>query len=84
VSLPPADYERFVEWRARVALSPEFDRWAHVSALLYQMIYHQPVRYELIVMPQTGHVPHLEHPEVFIDRLLGFLNANAGSAAHRP
>jgi pimeloyl-ACP methyl ester carboxylesterase len=134
VSLPPADYERVVEWRARVALSAEFDRWAQVSALLYQMIYRQPVRYEypllrpptllvvgaedrtvvmrqygnradtaemgnfpvlaqaacremarceLIVMPQTGHVPHLEHPDAFIHRLLGFLNSNAGSAADR-
>jgi pimeloyl-ACP methyl ester carboxylesterase len=51
--LPPARYEPFVEWRARVALSGEFDRYAMTVALTYQMIYRQPVRYEyrLLQMP---------------------------------
>ena len=43
----PAEYERFVEVRARLSLSGEFPRWAKASALTYQMIYQQPVRHEL-------------------------------------
>jgi hypothetical protein len=35
--LPPAQYEPFVEWRARVGLSGEFDRYAMTIALTYQM-----------------------------------------------
>jgi pimeloyl-ACP methyl ester carboxylesterase len=51
--LPPAQYEPFVEWRARIGLSGEFDRYAMTVALTYQMIYRQPVRYEyrLLQMP---------------------------------
>jgi pimeloyl-ACP methyl ester carboxylesterase len=51
--LPASQYERFVEWRARVGLSGEFDRYAMAVALTYQMIYRQPVRYEyrLLRMP---------------------------------
>lgn len=41
--LPPAQYEPFVTWRMRVALSGEFDRFAHASAATYQMIYRHPV-----------------------------------------
>ena len=44
--LPAAQYERFVEWRARIGLSGEFDRYAMAVALTYQMIYRQPVRTE--------------------------------------
>jgi pimeloyl-ACP methyl ester carboxylesterase len=44
--LPAAQYEPFVEWRARIGLSSEFDRYAMAVALTYQMIYRQPVRYE--------------------------------------
>jgi pimeloyl-ACP methyl ester carboxylesterase len=51
--LPPARFEPFVEWRARIGLSSEFDRYAMTVALTYQMIYQQPVRYEyrLLQMP---------------------------------
>ncbi len=51
--LPPAQYESFVTWRMRVALSAEFDRFARASALTYQMIYREPVRalYPLLTMP---------------------------------
>jgi pimeloyl-ACP methyl ester carboxylesterase len=51
--LPPARYEPFVEWRARIGLSGELDRYAMTVALTYQMIYRQPVRYEyrLLRMP---------------------------------
>ncbi len=51
--LPASQYERFVEWRARIGLSGEFDRYAMAVALTYQMIYRQPVRYEyrLLRMP---------------------------------
>lgn len=37
--LPPAQYEPFVIWRMRVALSTECDRFNRASALTYQMIY---------------------------------------------
>jgi pimeloyl-ACP methyl ester carboxylesterase len=51
--LPAAQYEPFVEWRARLGLSAEFDRYLTTVALTYQMIYRQPVRYEyrLLKMP---------------------------------
>ena len=51
--LPASQYEPFVEWRARIGLSGEFNRYAMAVALTYQMIYRQPVRYEyrLLDMP---------------------------------
>jgi pimeloyl-ACP methyl ester carboxylesterase len=51
--LPPAQFEPFVEWRARLGLSGELDRYAVTVAETYQMIYRQPVRYEyhLLHMP---------------------------------
>ena len=42
--LPPAEYEPLVEWRMRVALSGEYERFVRATALTYQMIYHGPVR----------------------------------------
>jgi pimeloyl-ACP methyl ester carboxylesterase len=41
------EFERFVEQFARVQLSAEYPRYAHVSALTYQMIYDGPVYDEL-------------------------------------
>ena len=41
--LPPKDYEPFVVWRMRVALSGEYDRFARTAAQTYQMIYAGPV-----------------------------------------
>ena len=41
------EYERFVELFARVQKSAEYPRFAHVSALTYQMIYDGPIRDEL-------------------------------------
>lgn len=51
--LPAADYEPFVIWRMRVALSGEFERFARAAALTYQMIYREPVRalYASLSMP---------------------------------
>ena len=121
----PADImESFVEWRMRVMLSGEFDRFCKATALTYQMIYREPVRDQyddipaptlmivgekdkaaplihyaspemaakmptipqaapdavkdmrrgtLFVIPGVGHVPHLEAPTVFRDRVLAFL-----------
>ena len=40
-------YERMVEQFARVQLSSEYPRYAHVSALTYQMIYDAPIFSEL-------------------------------------
>jgi pimeloyl-ACP methyl ester carboxylesterase len=37
--LPPADYEPYVAWRTRMALSGDFPRFLRVAALTYQMIY---------------------------------------------
>ena len=41
------EFERFVEQFARVQLSGEYPRFAHVSALTYQMIYDGPIFDEL-------------------------------------
>ena len=41
------EFERFVEQFARVQRSPEYPRFAHVSALTYQMIYEGPIYGEL-------------------------------------
>ncbi|HVI89722.1 MAG TPA: alpha/beta hydrolase [Dongiaceae bacterium] len=122
--LPAAQYEPFVEWRARIGLSGEFDRYAMAVALTYQMIYRQPVRYEyrllqmpvlivvgeadrsaplrqyappelasrmgnfpvmakqacaevsnckLVVVPNVGHVPHMEAPDTFNKDVVEFL-----------
>ncbi len=42
--LPAATIEPFVEWRMRVALSSEYERFCRAAALTYQMIYREPVR----------------------------------------
>jgi len=41
------EYERYVDQFARVQLSAEYPRFAHVSALTYQMIYEGPIFNEL-------------------------------------
>jgi len=41
------EFERFVEQFSRVQRSPEYPRYAHVSALTYQMIYEGPTYNEL-------------------------------------
>jgi pimeloyl-ACP methyl ester carboxylesterase len=122
----PAIYEPLAEVQIRVTHSGEYPRWAKASALAYQMIYQQPVRYEyrllqpptllivgekdhtvplssyassesrkqlghfvelgrtaakeiphgaLVVVPDCGHIPHLEKPRDFQQALLGFLNS---------
>jgi pimeloyl-ACP methyl ester carboxylesterase len=43
-TLPAAQFEPFVEWRMRVALSGEYERFIRATALTYQMIYQEPVR----------------------------------------
>lgn len=42
--LPAHDVESFVEWRMRVALSGEFERFCKASALISLMVYRDPVR----------------------------------------
>ena len=44
--LPEARIEPFVEWRMRVMLSAEYERFCKATALTYQMIYREPVRDE--------------------------------------
>jgi len=41
--LPPDEYEPLVEWRMRVALSGEYERFVRATALTYQMICRGPV-----------------------------------------
>jgi pimeloyl-ACP methyl ester carboxylesterase len=120
----PEMYEPLAEVQIRVTLSGEYPRWAKASALAYQMLYQQPVRYEyrylrpptlvivgekdhavplasyapaeararmgnfvelgraavkeiphgtLVVVPDCGHIPHIEKPEEFKEALMGFL-----------
>ena len=122
--LPAAAMEPFVEWRMRVALSGEYERFCKAAALTYQMIYREPVRDEyhdiraktllfagtadqsaplkayatpdmaakmpsipqaapqavkdipdarLVSVPNVGHVPHLEAPDLFRTTVLDFL-----------
>jgi pimeloyl-ACP methyl ester carboxylesterase len=50
----PEIYEPLAEVQIRVTLSGEYPRWAKASALAYQMIYQQPVRYEYrLLQPPT-------------------------------
>lgn len=52
VGWPPAA-QRYVDIFSRVLLSPEYPRWARASALVYQMMFEQPIRHEypLLQMP---------------------------------
>lgn len=50
----PEVYEPLAEVQIRVTHSGEYPRWARASALAYQMIYQQPVRYEYrLLIPPT-------------------------------
>ena len=120
----PAVYGPLADVQIRVAQSPDYPLWARASALAYQMIYQQPVRYEfhlvrpptlvfagaedrtiplgtyapaavlatmgdfvalgraavrdipharLAIVPECGHIPHLERPATFFATLLQFL-----------
>lgn len=124
VTLPPAAIEPFVEWRMRVALGSEYERYCRAAALTYQMIYREPVRDlygeiqaptllmvgekdraaplrhyaapgaaakmptipqaaeaaakdlrkgTFVHLPDVGHVPHLEAPDMFRRQVLDFL-----------
>jgi pimeloyl-ACP methyl ester carboxylesterase len=124
VNPKPEMYDAQAEVQIRVTLSGEYPRWARASALVYQMLYQQPVRYEyrflqpptllivgekdhaaplasyappearakmghivelgraavqeiphgtLVVVPDCGHIPHIEKPGEFREALMGFL-----------
>ena len=73
-------FEGFVEVQTRVTLSPEYPRWAKASALIYEMIYQQPVRYEywslqpsvlLVVGAQDRTVPLRQYASPEAMALLG-------------
>jgi pimeloyl-ACP methyl ester carboxylesterase len=123
----PEIYSPLAEVQIRVTLSGEYPRWAKASALAYQMIYQQPVRYEyrllqppvllivgerdhtvplasyapagarekmgnfvelgrtavkemprgrLVVVPNCGHIPHIEKPREFQQAIMTFLRGN--------
>ena len=120
----PALVDPYASMASRVLQSGEYPRWAKASALTYQMIYRQPVRYEynllkpsvllivgardrtavmrnyadpetqktmgdfpklaeaaakdiphckVVIVPECGHIPHLEQPDRFRTELLDFL-----------
>jgi len=122
----PEVSDPLAEVQIRVTRSGEFARWGRASALAYQMIYQQPVRYEyrllqppvllivgekdhavplasyataearakmgnfpelaraaakviphaaVVVVPDCGHIPHLEKPGEFQRALTEFLSA---------
>jgi len=121
----PEFYEPLADVQIRVTLSGEYPRWAKASALAYQMIYQQPVRYEyrllkpptlivvgqqdhtapfstyappeirgrmghvpelaraaaseiphgaVVVIPDCGHIPHIERSAEFKKAIVNFLN----------
>lgn len=123
----PEIYGPLAEVQIRVTKSGEYPRWAKASALAYQMIYEQPVRYEysllkpptllligagdhtapmsayapaevrptmghvvdlakkaiqevprgkLVIVPDAGHIPHLEQPDAFYSAVFEFLGAD--------
>jgi pimeloyl-ACP methyl ester carboxylesterase len=123
----PELYSPLAEVQIRVTLGGEYPRWAKASALAYQMIYQQPVRYEyrllkpptllivggkdhtaplssyapaearakmgnfvelgraaiaemphgtLVVVPDCGHIPHMEKPQEFRKALMEFLGGS--------
>jgi pimeloyl-ACP methyl ester carboxylesterase len=59
----PELYEPLADVQIRVTLSGEYPRWAKASALAYQMIYQQPVRYEyrLLQIPTLLVVGEKDH-----------------------
>jgi len=122
----PSVYEPLADVQIRVSRSPDYKQWALASALAYQLIYQQPVRYEyhllrpptliivgaedhtvplgsyappdaratmgnfpelareaardiphvrVVVVPNCGHIPHLEQPEQFFAALVPFLSS---------
>jgi pimeloyl-ACP methyl ester carboxylesterase len=128
VTAGPEVWRPLAEVPTRVLMSGEYPRWAKASALAYQMIYQQPVRYEYhnlkpevlivvgdkdrtaplspktpqelrdkmghfpelaqqaakdiphgraVVIPNCGHIPHIEHPEEFRKVLTEFLGLTA-------
>ncbi|KAM3092427.1 alpha/beta fold hydrolase [Phormidesmis sp. 146-35] len=44
--------QRFVQTRVRLAQSAEYSRWTRAMARSWQMIYREPIRYELSVLKQ--------------------------------
>jgi len=52
VGWPPVA-QHYVDILSRVLLSPEYPRWARASALIYEMMFEQPIRqeYPLLKMP---------------------------------
>jgi pimeloyl-ACP methyl ester carboxylesterase len=52
VGWPPVA-QHYVDILSRVLLSPEYPRWARASALIYEMMFEQPIRqeYTLLKMP---------------------------------
>jgi pimeloyl-ACP methyl ester carboxylesterase len=70
VNYPKEKAEVFVEPRMRVSLSGDFSRWAMAAALTSDMIYQQPVCYELaeIKVPTLLVVGQEDHTAVGKDR----------------
>ena len=69
LTLPPADVTPFIEARMRIKTAADYPRWLRAFVNSYQMIYSQPVVYE---------IPLLTVPTLFI------MGANDHNAPGRP
>lgn len=63
----PAEAEHSVEIFSRVLKSPEYPRWAMASALIYQMIFDEPIRqeYKYLQMPVLLIIGQNDHSVFF-------------------
>ena len=72
LTLPPEDVTPFIDARMRIKDSAEYPRWLRAFVNSYQMIYSQPVVYEIPLLPQ---------PVLFI---MGANDHNAPGRAYAP
>jgi proline iminopeptidase len=72
LTLPPDDITPFVEARMRIKDAADYPRWLRAFVNSYQMIYGQPVVYEIPLLPQ---------PTLFI---MGANDHNAPGRAYAP
>ncbi len=63
----PPEAEHFVETFSRVLKSPEYPRWAMASALIYQMMFDEPIRqeYKYLQMPVLLIIGQNDHSAFF-------------------
>ena len=64
----PKVWEPLADVLVGVTLSPDYPRWARSAAAA-----HDIPRATRVVIPECGHIPHLEVPDQFLGHLLPFL-----------